>query len=147
MGQRGPMPQTRVLPPRKPSPPLEPPSWLPAAATRVWRETEPHLRQAGRLRPEHADSLAQWCATAAELRHLAVAIDRDGPLTENGSPSPAVKLAARLRSVMLLTGRSLGLDPASAARLDRPPVNAENDPEQDEFEAFLNQRSDIAGRR
>jgi phage terminase small subunit len=62
------------------------------------------------------------------LRHLAVAIDRDGPLTENGSPSPAVKLAARLRSVLLLSGRSLGLHPASATRLDRAPFNAAADP-------------------
>jgi len=142
MGLRGPMPQTRVNPPRKPSPPLEPPSWLPAAATRVWVETEPHLRLAGRLRAEHADILAQWCATAAELRHLAVAIDRDGPLTDSGSPSPAVKLAARLRSVLLLTGRSLGLDPASASRLDLAPINAEQDAEMDEFEKFIHSRGD-----
>ena len=142
MGLRGPMPQTRVLPPRKPSPPLEPPSWLPAAATRVWRETEPHLRLAGRLRPEHADSLASWCQTAAELRHLAQVVDRDGPLTDSGSPSPAVKLAARLRGVLLLTGRSLGLDAASAARLDRAPINAEADPEMDEFERFIHSRGD-----
>jgi len=141
MGLRGPLPQTRVNPPRKPSPPLEPPSWLPAAATRVWAETEPHLRLAGRLRPEHGDSLASWCQTAAELRHLAVVIDRDGPLTDSGSPSPAVKLAARLRSVLLLTGRSLGLDPASATRLDRAPINAEEDAD-DPFEAFLAERGD-----
>jgi len=73
-------------------------------------------------------------------------IAADGPLTASGLLSPAVKLAARLRSVMLLSGRSLGLDPASATRLDRAPINAEADPEMDEFERFINSRGDRANR-
>jgi phage terminase small subunit len=80
------------------------------------------------------------------LPHLAKAIDQDDSLTDSGSPSRAVKLTTRLRGVMLLTARSLGRHPASATRLDRAPVNAENDPEQDEFESFLKNRSDIASR-
>jgi len=139
MGMRGPLP--RQSPKRAASivTPLPAPSWLPQPAVEVWSEIEPCLR--ARLRPEHADTLANWCATAAELRALAAVIARDGS-TATGPhgthPSPAHTAAMRARSVLLALGRPLGLDPASAARLEagRPPAD---DP-RDEVAAYARSR-------
>jgi P27 family predicted phage terminase small subunit len=99
--------------------PLPPPAWLPAAAVEVWQEIEPRLR--ARLRAEHADTLAAWACTAAELRELSVLIARDGS-TATGPhgthPSAAHSAAVRLRGTLLALGKALGLDPASSARLE-----------------------------
>jgi phage terminase small subunit len=99
--------------------PLPAPSWLPQPSVEVWSEIEPLLR--ARLRPEHADTLAAWACTAAELRELSVLIARDGS-TATGPhgthPSAAHSAAVRLRGTLLALGKALGLDPASSARLD-----------------------------
>lgn len=140
MGTRGPLPRAAINQPPPPSEPLEPPSWLPPQATRVWLEMEPSLRQAGRLRPEHVDALAQYTATAAELRALAVTIANEGVVTLDGSPTGAAKHAARLRLVLLTLGKSLGCDPSSACRLEQmPSPHAEED---DPLLAFARKRSD-----
>ena len=68
MGLRGPLPRHSPKPSATTSPPLPPPAWLPPPAVEVWQEIEPCLRAAGRLRHEHADTLAAWACTAAELR-------------------------------------------------------------------------------
>jgi P27 family predicted phage terminase small subunit len=123
---------TTTATPATPSAPLPPPRWLPADAAAIWGEVEPRLRAAGRLRAEHSDALANWCATAAELRALAAVIARDGS-TATGPhgrhPSPEHSAAMRARSVLLSLGRALGLDPASAARLEagRPPADDPGD--------------------
>lgn len=121
MGLRGPLPRAATKPAASPSQPLAAPAWLPADAVEVWVEVEPRLRAAGRLRPEHADTLAAWCATAAELRILTVVIARDGS-TATGPhgrhPSPEHSAAVRLRGTLLALGKALGLDPASSARLE-----------------------------
>ena len=100
---------------------MPPPAWLPLPAVEVWHDVEPRLRAAGRLRPEHADTLAAWSCTAAELRVLSVVIARDGS-TATGPhgthPSAAHSAAVRLRGTLLTLGKSLGLDPASSARLE-----------------------------
>jgi P27 family predicted phage terminase small subunit len=121
MGLRGPLPRASTKPALPPSDPLPPPPWLPAPAVEVWHEVEPRLRAAGRLRPEHADTLAAWCCTAAELRELSATIARDGS-TATGPhgthPSAAHAAATRLRGTLLQLGKCLGLDPASSARLE-----------------------------
>jgi len=120
MGLRGPLPRAATKIAAPPSDPLPPPPWLPAAVVEVWHEIEPRLRAAGRLRPEHADTLAAWACTAAELRELSVVIARDGS-TATGPhgthPSAAHSAAVRLRATLLSLGKALGLDPASASRL------------------------------
>jgi phage terminase small subunit len=90
----------------------------------VWLEAEPRLRAGGRLRPEHSDTLGQWCSCAAELRELVNAIAAEGSTSRGPhgtTPSAAHTAACRLRATMLALGKSLGLDPASAARLDAMP--------------------------
>jgi len=121
MGLRGPLPRRRTKPAATSANPLPAPAWLPAAAAAVWDETEPRLRTAGRLQPEHADILGNWCATAAELRALAPVLAREGS-TATGPhgthPSAAHSAAVRLRGTLLVIGKALGLDPASSARLE-----------------------------
>jgi phage terminase small subunit len=121
MGLRGPLPRRSPKPAGPMSKPLSPPPWLPPAAVDVWREYEPALRAAGRLRPEHGDTFAAWACTAAELRELSAVIARDGS-TATGPhgthPSAAHSAAVRLRTTLLALGKALGLDPASSARLD-----------------------------
>jgi len=119
MGMRGPLPRQSPKPSASTVTPLPPPAWLPAAAVEVWQEIEPRLR--ARLRAEHADTLAAWACTAAELRELSVLIARDGS-TATGPhgthPSAAHSAAVRLRGTLLALGKALGLDPASSARLE-----------------------------
>jgi len=121
MGLRGPLPRQSPKSATSISAPLTPPAWLPPPAVEVWGEVEPRLRAAGRLRPEHADALAAWCCTAAELRVLSVLIASEGS-TATGPhgthPSAAHSAAVRLRGALLTLGKALGLDPASSARLD-----------------------------
>lgn len=112
----------------------------------MWLEVEPRLRSAGRLRPEHADTLGQWCSCAVELRELAVLIEADGSTSRGPhgtTPSAAHTAACRLRSTMLALGKALGLDPMSAARLDAlaPPACGQFD----ELEAFVAKRGKAAG--
>jgi P27 family predicted phage terminase small subunit len=132
MGLRGPLPRRRSATIGSPADPLPPPSWLPVDAKAVWLEAEPRLRAAGRLRPEHADALGQWCSCAAEARELANVVAAEGSTSRGPhgtTPSAAHTAACRLRSTMLALGKSLGLDPASAARLDAmpPPAGEERD--------------------
>jgi phage terminase small subunit len=119
MGLRGPLPRAATKVAAPPSDPLPPPPWLPPPAVEVWSEIEPRLR--ARLRAEHADTLAAWACTAAELRELSVVIARDGS-TATGPhgthPSAAHSAAVRLRGTLLALGKALGLDPASSARLE-----------------------------
>ena len=119
MGMRGPLPPLSPKPAASTVTPLPPPAWLPIAAVEVWHEIEPRLR--ARLRPEHADTVAAWACTAAELRLLSVVIARDGS-TATGPhgthPSAAHSAAVRLRGTLLALGKALGLDPASSARLE-----------------------------
>lgn len=121
MGLRGPLPRRLTKPAASTAEPLPPPPWLPVAAVEVWREYEPRLRAAGRLRPEFGDTFGQWCTSAAELRELAAVIARDGS-TATGPhgthPSAAHSAAVRLRTAFLALGKALGLDPASSARLE-----------------------------
>lgn len=144
MGLRGPLSRSAIAAPPPPSPPLPPPEWLPTRVRAVWDEVEPSLRLAGRLRPEHADCLAAYCATAAELRAATVMIATEGLLTDTGSVAQIAKHAARLRGVMILQGRSLGIDPTSATKLDAAP--SPESAEVDELEAFVRSRDDIAAR-
>lgn len=146
MGLRGPLPRSFRAAPRAPAEPMSPPSWLPAEAKRVWLEVEPLLRAAGRLRPEHSDTLGQWCSCSAELRELVAAIEAEGSTSRGPhgtTPSAAHTAACRLRATMLALGKSLGLDPLSAARLDAlsPAASAEVD----ELERFAAKRNQSSG--
>lgn len=121
MGLRGPLPRRRTKHVASPPKPLEPPTWLPADAVEVWGEVEPPLRAVGRLRAEHRDILANWCATSAELRALAPILAQDGSVAtgpHGTHPSAAHSAAARLRITLLTLGKALGLDPASSTRLE-----------------------------
>ncbi len=142
MGLRGPLPRHRSASIASPADPLPPPSWLPVDARAVWLEVEPPLRAAGRLRPEHADALGQWCSCSAELRELVNVIATEGSTSRGPhgtTPSAAHTAACRLRATMLALGKSLGLDPLSAARLDAlPPQAAE---ERDELAEFVAKRT------
>lgn len=146
MGLRGPLPRSSQAAPPRQAEPMSPPSWLPAEAKRVWLEVEPRLRASGRLRPEHADTLGQWAACVAELRELVAVIEAEGSTCRGPhgtTPSAAHTAACRLRATMLALGKSLGLDPLSAARLDAlaPPASAEPDALA-EFAARRNRPSD-----
>ena len=121
MGMRGPLPRQSPKPAASTVMPLPPPAWLPPPAVEVWQEIEPCLRDAGRLRHEHADTLAAWACTAAELRVLSVVIARDGSTAagpHGTHPSAAHSAAVRLRGTLLTLGKALGLDPTSSARLE-----------------------------
>ncbi len=146
MGLRGPLPRRAGNPIATPADPLPPPSWLPVEAAAVWREHEPRLRAAGRLRPEHADTFGQWCSCAAEARELANVIAAEGSTSRGPhgtTPSAAHVAACRLRATMLALGKSLCLDPASAARLDAmPPSPGE---ERDELAEFAAKRGRPTG--
>jgi len=146
MGLRGPLPRHRSATIASPADPLPPPAWLPADAKAVWREHEPRLRAAGRLRPEHSDVLGQWCACAAELRELANVIAAEGSTSRGPhgtTPSAAHVAACRLRATMLALGKSLGLDPARAPRLDAMPPPAGE--ERDELAEFAAKRGRPTG--
>ena len=141
MGLRGPLPLRSLTAPATPADPMSPPDWLPVEAKRVWLEVEPRLRAAGCLRPEHADTLGQWCSCAAELRELSAVIEAEGSTSRGPhgtTPSAAHTAACRLRATMLALGKALGLDPLSAARLSAilPPASGEVD----ELEAFIAER-------
>jgi P27 family predicted phage terminase small subunit len=121
MGLRGPLPRRAQASIAPPADRLPPPGWLPADAKLVWFEVEPRLRAAGRLRPEHSDTLGQWCSCAAELRELSNVIAAEGSTSRGPhgtTPSAAHTATVRLRGTLLALGKSLGLDPLSAARLD-----------------------------
>jgi len=123
MGLRGPLPRSAkpAAPPAKPSAPLPAPSWLPPAAAAVWAEVEPGLRAAGRLRPETADTLANYCCTAAELRVLSAEIAENGSVYEGPHgrcPSAEHSAAVRLRSTLLSLAKSLGMTADSRLRLE-----------------------------
>ncbi len=146
MGLRGPLPRSFRAAHTPPADPIPPPTWLPIEAKRVWLEVEPRLRASGRLRPEHADTLGQWATCAAELRELAAVIEADGSTARGPhgtTPSAAHTATCRLRAILLALGKSLGLDPMSAARLDAiaPPPSADID----ELEAFEAKRGKAAG--
>ena len=146
MGLRGPLPRGRSATIASPADPLPPPSWLPAEAKAVWREHEPRLRAAGRLRPEHSDTFGQWCSCAAEARELANVVAAEGSTSRGPhgtTPSAAHTAACRLRATMLALGKSLGLDPASAARLDAMPPPAGE--ERDELAEFAAKRGRPTG--
>ncbi len=141
MGLRGPLPRHSQASIASPADPLPPPSWLPAGAKLVWLEAEPRLRAAGRLRPEHSDTFGQWCSCAAEGRELSNVIAAEGSTSRGPhgtTPSAAHVAACRLRATMLALGKSLGLDPASAARLDAMPTPAAE--EHDEIAAYAAKR-------
>jgi P27 family predicted phage terminase small subunit len=141
MGMRGPLPRQMPKPAASTAIPLPPPAWLPPPAVEVWHEVEPRLRAACRLRHEHGDTLAAWCCTASELRALSVVIARDGS-TATGPhgrhPSPEHAAAMRGRTVLLTLGRALGLDPASAARLEA--AGGPGDDPADEVAAYARSR-------
>ena len=142
MGLRGPLPRRSQASFVSPADQLPPPSWLPAEAKQVWLEVEPPLRAAGRLRAEHADTLGQWCSCSAELRELVAVIEAEGSTSRGPhgtTPSAAHTAACRLRATMLSLGKSLGLDPLSAARLDAlaPPAS----PEADAVTAYVAKRN------
>jgi P27 family predicted phage terminase small subunit len=146
MGLRGPLPRRRSGTIASPADPLPPPSWLPVDAKAVWLEAEPRLRAAGRLRPEHSDTFGQWCSCAAEARELANVIAAEGSTSRGPhgtTPSAAHTAACRLRATMLALGKSLGLDPASAARLDAMPPPAGE--ERDELAEFAAKRGRPTG--
>jgi P27 family predicted phage terminase small subunit len=141
MGLRGPLPRRSQASITSPVDHLPPPSWLPVEAAAVWREHEPRLRAAGRLRPEHADTFGQWCSCAAEARELANVVAGEGSTSRGPhgtTPSAAHTAACRLRATMLALGKSLGLDPASAARLDAMPRPSAE--EHDEIAAYAAKR-------
>ncbi len=144
MGMRGPLPRQSPKPAASTVTPLPPPAWLPIAAVEVWHEIEPRLR--ARLRPEHADTLAAWACTAAELRELSVLIARDGS-TATGPhgthPSAAHSAAVRLRGTLLALGKALGLDPASSARLEA--AGCLDDDPADEVAAYVAKRNKRSG--
>lgn len=146
MGLRGPLPRRSLTEPAKPAEPMLPPGWLPVQAKRVWLEVEPRLRSAGRLRPEHADTLGQWCSCAAELRELSAVIEAEGSTSRGPhgtTPSAAHTAACRLRATMLSLGKALGLDPLSDARLSALVPAASG--EVDELEAFVAKRNRPSG--
>jgi P27 family predicted phage terminase small subunit len=146
MGLRGPLPRRPQAPIALPADPLPPPSWLPADAKRVWLEAEPRLRAGGRLRPEHSDTLGQWCSCAAELRELANVIAAEGSTSRGPhgtTPSAAHTAACRLRATMHALGKGLGLDPLSAARLDA--IGPAASTAEDEVAAYAAKRSKLAG--
>jgi phage terminase small subunit len=87
----------------------------------VWHEVAEPLRESGRLRPEHAETLAQWCVTVVELRAVTLKIAADGSISVGrlgAMPTAAHRAAVKLRATMLALGKAVGLDPASAARLN-----------------------------
>jgi len=146
MGLRGPLPRQSPKPPASTATPLPPPTWLPVDAVEVWSEIEPRLRAAGRLRPEFADTLGNWCATAAELRTLTAVIARDGSTAvgpHGTHPSAAHSAAVRLRGTLLALGKALGLDPASAARLEA--AGHPGDDPADEVTAYAAKRNKRSG--
>lgn len=73
-----------------------PPDWLHERAAELWRATEPHVREASRIGPEHADLFGQYCSVVSELRNLSRIVAVEGAVVA-GSATAAVKLAARVR--------------------------------------------------
>lgn len=138
----GPLPKASSTPGPAASAPIEPPDWLSGDALDVYLTTEPLLRAKGRIATEHAVVLAQWASTAAELATLSREIAKEGSTVRGPhglTVRPAAQHAVKLRASLTTLGKSLGLDPASAARFEslQPPAR-----EPDPFDEFVRSRQE-----
>jgi P27 family predicted phage terminase small subunit len=99
---------------------LEPPASLTPGALRRWHELAPLLVEDGRLRRETREGFVNFCRMADECDRLTEQVLSEGHVvsTPHGRlPNPAVKALQGVRSTLLRYSASLGLDPASHARL------------------------------
>jgi P27 family predicted phage terminase small subunit len=114
---------------------LQPPDGLTPGALRRWRELAPLLVADNRLRIETREAFYNFCRMADECDRLTDQVLAEGHVvsTPHGRlPHPACKVLASVRSVLLKYGQTLGLDPASHARLEsagvlKEPPTAEDD--------------------
>ena len=137
MAFSGPLPKASPTPALSTTAPVEPPEWLSCDALELFHQTEPLLRAKGRIAPEHSVVLAQWASTAAELAALSREIAEQGSTVRGPhglTVRPAAQHAVKLRASLTTLGKSLGLDPASAARFEslQPPAR-----EPDALAAFV----------
>ena len=137
MAFSGPFPKASPTPSLPTTAPVEPPEWLSGDALELFLQTEPLLRAKGRIAPEHATVFAQWASTAAELAALSREIAESGSTVRGPhglTVRPAAQHAVKLRASLTTLGKSLGLDPASAARFEslQPPAR-----EPDALEAYV----------
>ncbi len=141
MAFSGPFPKASPTPSSPTTAPIEPPEWLSGDALDVYLSTEPLLRTKGRIAPEHAVVLAQWASTAAELAALSREIAEGGSTVRGPhglTVRPAAQHAVKLRASLTTLGKSLGLDPASAARFESLQPPGPKVP--DEFDRFVASR-------
>lgn len=114
---------------------LQPPAGLTPGALRRWRELAPLLVADNRLRIETREAFYNFCRMADECDRLTDQVLAEGHVVETSHgrlPNPASKVLAGVRTTLLKYGQTLGLDPASHARLASAGVLKEPTTEEDD---------------
>jgi len=111
------------------------PRELDDAAKKIWSSIAPRLVLLGRLTPETADALGEYCVALAEVRALRDAIKAEGRVVESEGRygeqmrnSPLVqqydKAWARWRNL----AAAFGATPADVRAMPAPPERSSSDP-------------------
>jgi P27 family predicted phage terminase small subunit len=148
MGRRGPLPKSRLYggawldaqakvasPADDAEKLLKPPDGLTPGALRRWQELAPLLVADNRLRVETRECFTNFVRMADECDRLTDQVLAEGHVVQTSHgrlPNPACKVLAGVRTTLLKYGQTLGLDPASRARLEAAGVLKEPPTAEDE---------------
>lgn len=123
------------------SAPCEPPScpdWLDSHAKVEWDRVVPELMAAGILTPVDGMTLATYCQMYSQWRKAEEQVRKDGLtfVDRKGDIQlhPCARHAAQLMAELRRVAGEFGFSPASRSRVNAAP---RNNPEQDDFDAFV----------
>lgn len=124
MGQRGPVGDQMgtVKPPKGTA---QTPDWLKGEALKEWERVLPLLVKMGLGSPAETDLIAIYCVLVADIRRLTAQLEAEGytvKTAEGGTKTNPLFGVRRVAIVQMKAyAESLGLSPASRARLRVPP--------------------------